>query len=377
MSKEWNLKETGRPSLRRRQDPSYSDTHNTGAFESSSGSSDESVALSASSLSSFSSSAESSESVAQMLAPSLSSVNFPHRPIHNISKRNVIWSKNWHNLVTDCPSVPMSYYTAATDGAKRIPLQEFVSYFTGCGGVLWLRTGEGDSYNDVSTFIRHVAPTLSKRFSIISSDGVRSVPSQVLGAAELLNNPLLDAWYTQNYDGSIQHPKLVPVPIGFDFHTNWKGLWSSSVEVNLNQMKELRENNYVRSSILLIPPWSVGSHMERRRAANMVSCIPHKRKEHMGIDRLWEMYEHYKFALSPFGRGLDCHRTWELLFFGVVPIVKTSGMDPLYKGLPVVIVNDWDDLCVPGFLDAQWEKFEPMLPVPSEVFTLEHWVGQN
>ena len=32
----------------------------------------------------------------------------------------------------------------------------------------------------------------------------------------------------------------------------------------------------------------------------------------------------YKFALSPEGNGIDCHRTWECLYLGVIPIVKKS-----------------------------------------------------
>ena len=45
----------------------------------------------------------------------------------------------------------------------------------------------------------------------------------------------------------------------------------------------------------------------------------------------------YKFILSPPGAGFDCHRTWEALYLGAIPIVKTSSLDPLYKDLPVVI----------------------------------------
>ena len=52
----------------------------------------------------------------------------------------------------------------------------------------------------------------------------------------------------------------------------------------------------------------------------------------------------YAFVISPHGGGYDCHRTWEALILGCIPIVKTSKIDILYKDLPVLIVNNWIDI---------------------------------
>ena len=56
---------------------------------------------------------------------------------------------------------------------------------------------------------------------------------------------------------------------------------------------------------------------------------------------LWREKTRYAFVVSPHGNGLDCHRTWESLVLGNIVIVKRSSLDPLYEGLPVVIVDDW------------------------------------
>ena len=45
--------------------------------------------------------------------------------------------------------------------------------------------------------------------------------------------------------------------------------------------------------------------------------------------------------VSTHGNGLDCHRTWEMLFYGMIPIVKTSSLDVLYRNLSVVVVSEW------------------------------------
>jgi hypothetical protein len=50
------------------------------------------------------------------------------------------------------------------------------------------------------------------------------------------------------------------------------------------------------------------------------------------------------FVLSPRGNGLDCYRTWEALLIGTIPICLRSTLDPLYDGLPVLLVASWDDV---------------------------------
>ncbi|NBO25041.1 MAG: hypothetical protein EBU93_07420 [Chlamydiae bacterium] len=59
---------------------------------------------------------------------------------------------------------------------------------------------------------------------------------------------------------------------------------------------------------------------------------------------LWKTKGQYAFSISPHGNGLDCHRTWEDLILGCIVIVKTSPLDFLYEGLPVVIVKDWSEI---------------------------------
>jgi hypothetical protein len=58
----------------------------------------------------------------------------------------------------------------------------------------------------------------------------------------------------------------------------------------------------------------------------------------------WNNMVKYKYVASPHGNGLDCHRTWEALVLGCIPIVKTSSLDHMYYGLPVLIVSDWSDI---------------------------------
>jgi len=52
-----------------------------------------------------------------------------------------------------------------------------------------------------------------------------------------------------------------------------------------------------------------------------------------------------KFVVCPPGRGVDTHRVYETLFFGGIPIIKTSFLDPMYEKLGGCwIVKDWTDV---------------------------------
>jgi hypothetical protein len=52
-----------------------------------------------------------------------------------------------------------------------------------------------------------------------------------------------------------------------------------------------------------------------------------------------------KFVLSPEGNGVDCHRTWEALYMGAVPIVKASRLTEYFAArLPMIVYSDEKEL---------------------------------
>jgi hypothetical protein len=64
-----------------------------------------------------------------------------------------------------------------------------------------------------------------------------------------------------------------------------------------------------------------------------------------------------------------------MLFFGMVPIVKTCPLDPLYTGLPVLIVKEWTDICQEGFLDKIYDEMAPLLVQNDEIFTMDYYLS--
>ena len=114
----------------------------------------------------------------------------------------------------------------------------------------------------------------------------------------------------------------------------------------------------------------------RRRADVGLGCVDHRHESHMPVDAVWDMYGSYAFGASPHGNGLDCHRTWEMLYLGMIPVVKTSSLDVLYRELPVVILEDWEDVCQLN-LTKLLREMRKKLPVEDSVFTLEWWLQRT
>ena len=303
-----------------------------------------------------------------------------------VNATNILWSRNWHNLVT-CSDIPDSYYNAGSE--YRHSAEKMITYFSMCGGPLWVRLNSNTTNNDITTFATYVLPKMTKPFILITSDGDNSVPSHVNNAENILNSPLCKAWYTQNYDGSQKHPKLKPIPIGFNLHTHFPGLWSNKVSENLEKMLKLRREALHQTNRFMAPylPWwrsfamSKGSLKiikDRNDAKLAIKCMYYERGIRMSIDMLWKTYGSKMFALSPPGNGLDVHRTWELLFFGVIPVVKSvGGLDDMYKDLPVIVVKNWTDMCAPNFFVEQRERLKDKWPMSLDKFKLDYWVDVN
>ena len=56
--------------------------------------------------------------------------------------------------------------------------------------------------------------------------------------------------------------------------------------------------------------------------------------------------------LCPRGNGLDTHRSWETLYLGRIPVVKSSAMDAVFDELPVILVNNWENMTLSSLEDA-------------------------
>lgn len=82
----------------------------------------------------------------------------------------------------------------------------------------------------------------------------------------------------------------------------------------------------------------------------------------VGFDQYISDLTDHHFVISPEGNGLDCHRTWEALYAGRIPIIKRNHHTYMYEDLPVLIVDSWQEITKELLLrtlsDFRYRKFK-------------------
>jgi len=225
-------------------------------------------------------------------------------------------------------------------------------------------------------FVSLYLPNLKFPFVLVSGDSDMTVPTDCRESADiLLNHPLLLCWYAQNCVEPSE--KLRQLPIGLDFHTMEEGptAWGpkQSRMSQENDILRLRDFGNRESKCYSNFHFTMGSRYAADRKTAM-SQVPKDLVfyEPVRLSRIrsWSNMVKYKYVLSPHGNGLDCHRTWEALALGCIPIVKTSPLDPMFADLPVLIVKQWSDVTQ--------ELLDTFVPASTNMqkLQLSYWVAK-
>jgi hypothetical protein len=244
-------------------------------------------------------------------------------------------------------------------------------------GVLWIRNGDNASVYDLVKLYNFL-DLLVRPVTLVTTDGVRPMPGSLPPKVTqgIVNCQNIKQWLTQNYDGSFVHPKLKHMPIGFDLHFEGTFIKGKGGIGKFNEILAIRKelsNNPKELKIYCdghVPSgFKALSYTHPEREVLHKLLIRHNLSEiilqekRLDFETVTRRYNKCVFALSPRGKGIDCHRTWELLLAGAIVITRTSSLDQMYidNELPVVILKNWDELFQPGLQERmkEWkEKYE-------------------
>lgn len=195
-------------------------------------------------------------------------------------------------------------------------------------------------------------------------------------------------WFCQNLNGEYLCDKLSHLPIGIDYHT----IYYRDNQHPYSQEKIL-EQLRISSIPLEYKPISVYGNFQHnntsRRFKNVYgedrksiyeqlkNCpLVHFESKRTDQYTFWKNMNKHSFVISPLGNGLDCHRTWEILIFNCIPIVKTSVLDRLYDDLPVIIINNWNDITLDNLI--KWKKWvlDNKTKFNYDKLTIDYWSKQ-
>jgi len=244
----------------------------------------------------------------------------------------------------------------------------------------------------LSYFVDTILPKLQCHFILVSGDSDLCVPKEALKQSQfndLIESPFLIKWFAQNTQMH-SHEKIVQLPIGLDYHTisanpqhKWTGTKNNSrkslylpkeqeeilhnIRSNMRPFEDRIRKIYVNFSL------ETDRFGQRRNALNQIPAnLLAVNMNFTPRTENWKNMTNFAFVLSPFGNGMDCHRTWETLCLGGIPILCAPNFRKMFEGLPVLIVNNWSDITqelleitVQDFQNKMWNW---------EKMRLESWV---
>tara|TARA_Y100001958_G_scaffold89951_1_gene61216 strand:- start:2258 stop:3172 length:915 start_codon:yes stop_codon:yes gene_type:complete len=190
----------------------------------------------------------------------------------------------------------------------------------------------------INYFIVSILPYLKEKFILITHNGDSCSGNNEV----LLNNPLLLKWYGQNMNKL--SVKTCGIPIGLE-----NKIWNHT---NFNTIKKCVGKPKTK---LLYLNFSLHTNPERKDIMKNLLNKGFSKNQELPWDKYIDELSNYKFAISPHGNGYDCHRTWECLYLGVIPIVIDSIPTHFFKELPILYVKNFD-VITPEFLQETYNN---------------------
>lgn len=212
--------------------------------------------------------------------------------------------------------------------------------------------------HDILSFIKKFFEHLDRDTIIITHNSDASFDSSF---TKLLNSNKIKKWYTQNKN--FKHDKLFALPIGIA-----NSQWPHGNQEILNEIKELN----LPKKRTIYKNFNITTNPQKRLA---VESITHSNNIIMDSNKNYKEYlkcvaESY-FVICPPGNGVDCHRIWECLILGAVPIVEQHVAFDQFQHLPILFIDSWHEV-TQNFLEKNINLTTKFNNIIAEL-TIEHW----
>ena len=192
--------------------------------------------------------------------------------------------------------------------------------------------------HDLDLFFREAFPEIKHPIKLISHNTDYPVDSKYI---QFLDDDKIIKWYAQN--AILDHPKLIPVPIGIA-NKQWP---HGNID---NFLQVLKLDN--KKENVIYKNFDIGTNTGIRSRVNQIT---NQNNIFMDTEYLQKVAKSL-FVISPPGNGIDCHRIWEALYLGTVPIVEKSSAFRNFTDLPILFIDRWEDVTL-DFVKAQIPYF--------------------
>jgi hypothetical protein len=217
--------------------------------------------------------------------------------------------------------------------------------------------------NWCSFFFEKIHPAIQANYILVTHNSVFHAPGVY---APYLNDSKLVAWFAKNT--MIEHPKMYPLPLGIA-NKYWPHGNTDMIDTLRAQLPNIKKD------ILLYVNFDINTNPTRLAIYTYFAAQPFS---HIAKAKSFDAYlldlARSQFVISPPGSSLDCHRIWEALLVNCIPIVMHSPLDFLLHDLPVLLIDDWQDV-TESFLRTRYKQMKPVKYARKKLFAA-YWIRQ-
>ena len=148
----------------------------------------------------------------------------------------------------------------------------------------------------------------------------------------------VNKWFAIN--AVINKSNLIKIPLGIKTH---KGIYKENhydIPWFVENINFLKNKNKILDTVYC--NWS-NTNSYRNSIINNLK-VKYKLETGFSFKEYCNNMSDYKFVLSPPGNGIDCHRTWECLYMGCIPVVIKHKIYDNWIELPILQVNNYSEL---------------------------------
>ena len=170
-----------------------------------------------------------------------------------------------------------------------------------------------------------------KNIKIISTQSDRKITKNIFNQKP----NCVSKWYSINVD--YKNECLVSIPLGIASYRNTKSVIFDDF-VDLQQQNKIKNSFYTNFNIntnyfhRIKAQKSISTHLEQNVLEN-IDYISYLRNLSSSI-----------YSIAPWGNGYDTHRFWESLYCGTIPITKKNIHYDTFNDLPVILLNNYDEI---------------------------------
>lgn len=187
--------------------------------------------------------------------------------------------------------------------------------------------------HDLNDFAEFVLPEIREPFTLITHNSDVNLSEDF---HRLLESDLLKHWFAQN--SLIRSKKMTTLPIGLE------NAWMRRNGAVSDFLTLSKDESAIKLPKILYGFNVSTNKSERNKALEVLKASSLADYRLLPPRDYRRTLKNYMFLASPAGNGIDCHRTWEAMYLGVVPIVTGGEFYGQFKDFPGLVLSEWEEI---------------------------------